>query len=123
MRINNLDKGMSEDSNLNVLKGGGMLSDIMKAENTNFNKWFSGSTNAYKDVVKRMDPYGIENKNWKREVVNGNPIHVEDTSEKNEVNENNFECPQQTGGKRRKRRRKRKSRGRKQRKKRSTKKK
>ena len=89
-KINNLDKGMSEDSNLNVLKGGGMLSDIMKAENTNFNKWFSGSTNAYKDVVKRMDPYGIENKNWKREVVNGNPIHVEDTSEKNEVNENNY---------------------------------
>ena len=109
-KINNLDKGMTENNKLNVLKGGGMLSDIMKAENTNFNKWFAGSTNAYKDVVKRMDPYGIEYKNWKREIVNGNPIHVEDTSEKKVVDENNFECPQQGGGKRRRRRRKRKNR-------------
>ena len=122
-KINNLDKGMTEDNKLNVLKGGGILSDIMKAENTNFNKWFSGSTNAYKDVVKRMDPYGVENKNWKREIVNGNPLHVEDTSEQKKVDENNFECPQQSGGKRRRRRRKRKSNKRKQRKRRSTKKK
>ena len=109
-KINNLDKGMTENNNLNVLKGGGMLADIMKVENTNFNKWFSGSTNAYKDVVKRMDPYGIENKNWKREIVNGNPLHLEDNSTKKQNSNETFvdQCPQ-SGGKRRRRRRKRRT--------------
>jgi len=78
--IADLDEGVSEDKNIDVLSqsGGGLLDSINETENANFDKWFTGSTNSYKEVVDRYDKGGAEtvtNDQWNRQIVNGTPFH------------------------------------------------
>ena len=68
---------LKENSNLNVLKGGGELLDrVNKEQNDNFNKWFEGSTQALNQLLENK---GLENEPptaWQREEADGLFFHV-----------------------------------------------
>tara|TARA_B100000674_G_scaffold496447_1_gene526685 strand:+ start:1384 stop:2073 length:690 start_codon:yes stop_codon:yes gene_type:complete len=107
--IKDLNEGLSENKQLNVLRGGGMLDKINAEQKNLFDTWYSGSTNAYNKLVNSVDPKGEENVNWERKIINGNPMHLPKNEEKVEIEYDQKNCPM-SGGKRRKRRSRKKRR-------------
>lgn len=73
------NKKLEENSSMNVLKGGGeLLKKVNEEQNTNFNNWFQGSTNALTDLLKQKGLQHEPPTEWKREEADGLFFHVKE---------------------------------------------